>query len=207
MSHTLHRQGSRTSLQDDWVVLAIAAEGINKAGASSRLRRFLELAVRHAPVNFGDIQTGCSVRLRLEEILAAVEDTSVVHAVYTARANLVSFLRDLKDEGLGISVVLSGLFDETRLNLSEAGLTPHTISLSLGCWGRTERLPRGPVLDITTMCGHGMVPASLVEALAEDVRRGKVEVGQAARDLARPCLCGIFNQVRAARYLLRLAAD
>ncbi len=207
MSHTLHRQGSRTDLQDDWVVLAIAAEGINKSGASSRLRRFLELAVRHDAVNFGDIRTGCSVQFRLEEILSAVEDASVVHAVYTDRSNLASFLRDLKGEDMGISVVVSGLFEESLLNLSEAGLTPHTVSLSLGFWGRTERLPREPVLDITTMCGHGMVTASLVEALAEDVGQGKIEAGQAALKLARPCLCGVFNQVRAARLLSRLSAE
>ncbi len=207
MSHSLHRQGSPADLQEDWVVLAIAAEGVNKDGAASRLRRFLELAIRHSPANFGDIRTGCSVQFSPEHILSNVEDSSVVHAVYAQRAKMVSLLRDLKDENLGISVVVSGLLEETRQSLAEVGLTPHTLSLSLGIWGRTERLLPESLLEITTMCGHGMVSGRLVEKTTEDVRRGKLEVEQAASELAKPCLCGIFNPVRAARLLRRLASE
>jgi len=207
MSHSLHRQGSRSDLQDDWVVLAIAAEGVNKDGAASRLRRFLELAIRHGPANFGDIRTGCSFQFCPEHILSGVEDSSVVHAVYAQRAKMESFLRDLKDANLGISVVISGLLEETRQSLAEVELTPHTLSLSLGIWGRTERLPPEDLLEITTMCGHGMVSSRLVEKKAKDVRQGKLEVDQAAHELAKPCRCGIFNPVRAARLLRRLASE
>ncbi|MEW6398152.1 MAG: hypothetical protein AB1503_03165, partial [Bacillota bacterium] len=57
------------------------------------------------------------------------------------------------------------------------------------------------MLAITTMCGHHMISAQLVEKTIADVRRGKVKPATAARRLARMCPCGIFNHERAARLL------
>ena len=71
----------------------------------------------------------------------------------------------------------------------------------MGVWGRTDRLPDKPVMEITTMCGHGMVAAELVERKAREVRRHQVTAQAAARQLAGACVCGIFNGERAARLL------
>ncbi|MDK2784470.1 MAG: hypothetical protein PWQ41_1108, partial [Bacillota bacterium] len=54
------------------------------------------------------------------------------------------------------------------------------------------------------MCGHGMVAFSLVEHLVEEVKAGRITVEQAARELAKQCVCGVFNPVRAAEIIRKL---
>lgn len=38
MTHTLHRRGSLDELQKDYVILAMAARGVNRGGRSARTR-------------------------------------------------------------------------------------------------------------------------------------------------------------------------
>lgn len=205
MSHTLHRSGDRQSLAGDWVVLAMTASGINRAGSAPRLRRFLELASRHNPVNLGDIRTGSTFSQTRKRLLEAITDGTVLHAVFSSTRDVASFLTDLKAEDLGISIVVSGLLDTCRRIAARTGLKPHTVAVSLGIWGRTETLPGPSLLEVTSMCGHGMIPVRLVEKLAEEVASGALGAREAAACLARPCVCGIFNPRRAAA-LLRVMA-
>jgi len=51
------------------------------------------------------------------------------------------------------------------------------------------------------MCGHGMVPFSLVEDVAEKVKAGKLTPLQGAIKLTPTCTCHIFNPERAERIL------
>lgn len=53
MTHTLHRRGSKSDLAHDYVVLAMAARGVNRDGAAPKLARALEIFAAHNPVNFG----------------------------------------------------------------------------------------------------------------------------------------------------------
>lgn len=205
MSHTLHRSGDRQSLAGDWVVLAMTASGINRAGSAPRLRRFLELASRHNPVNLGDIRTGSTFSQTRKRLLEAITDGTVLHAVFSSTRDVASFLTDLKAEDLGISIVVSGLLDTCRRIAARTGLKPHTVAVSLGIWGRTETLPGPSVLEVTSMCGHGMIPGRLVEKLAEEVASGARSAREAAARLARPCVCGIFNPRRAAALLRAMA--
>lgn len=205
MSHTLHRSGDRQSLAGDWVVLAMTASGINRAGSAARLRRFLELASRHNPVNLGDIRTGSTFSQTQKRLLEAITDGTVLHAVFSSTRDVASFLTDLKAEDLGISIVVSGLLDTCRRIAARTGLKPHTVAVSLGIWGRTETLPGPSLLEVTSMCGHGMIPVRLVEKLAGEVASGALDAREAAARLARPCVCGIFNPRRAAA-LLRVMA-
>ena len=78
---------------------------------------------------------------------------------------------------------------------------PHTVEHSLGVWGKTDLLPDEEVLQISTMCGHGMVSFGLIEKAVADVKAGRSTPEQAARELAAPCVCGIFNPTRAAELL------
>ena len=39
MTHTLHRRGSEKELQKDFVILAMAARGVNREGAAPKLAR------------------------------------------------------------------------------------------------------------------------------------------------------------------------
>jgi hypothetical protein len=84
------------------------------------------------------------------------------------------------------------------------GTCRHTVEWSLGLWGRTDLLPPTSVMQVTTMCGHGMVAAQQVERMALEVRRGRRTAEEAALELARSCVCGVFNTRRAARLIAAL---
>lgn len=88
----------------------------------------------------------------------------------------------------------------------EVGLKPHTISYSLGIWGKRQLLPKAEILDITTMCGHAMTSAYLVNRAIEEVKAGRKSAEAAAVEIARPCACGCFNTARAAELLQQAAS-
>ena len=69
----------------------------------------------------------------------------------------------------------------------------------------TMKLPPEKVLDISTMCGHGMITAARVLSVAEDVKAGRKSAEDGAKDLAKQCDCGIFNPTRAAKLLTAMA--
>jgi len=95
-----------------------------------------------------------------------------------------------------ISLVVSGLIDEIVKIAEEIDLKPHTAFLSLGVHGKKTLLPEDKILEITTMCGHGMVSSQLTAAVIKKVRSGKMSPQEGAHELAQPCPCGIFNTDR-----------
>jgi len=209
MTHTLHRQGIPENLGDDYVILAMSAKGINEAGSAEKLREVLRLALRHEPVNAGDMKTGNILEKTAEEIIERVTDTSIVHVVFNDLDAVVQVLGELKSADLGVSIVISGLFSGTRECCQSAGLelAPHTVEYSLGVWGAKERLPDEQVLQLSTMCGHGMVSFNLVTRMVEEMAAGRLTSEEAALQLAEPCVCGIFNPARAARLLREMASN
>jgi hypothetical protein len=128
-----------------------------------------------------------------------------VHAVFTSTDQVVSLLSQLKEANLGVSVVVSGLVAPVAVCCHKANLRPHTVEYSLGVWGRTERLPDRTIREITTMCGHGQVASGLVETLLKKIRRGKMDYAEAAKELAKQCVCGVFNTERAEALLREMA--
>ena len=71
----------------------------------------------------------------------------------------------------------------------------------LGVYGATEKLPPEELLEIITMCGHGMISRDLVAKAIEDVKSGRKTPHDAAVMVAQPCVCGIFNVTRAEKLL------
>lgn len=201
MTHTLHRQGDRSSLGEDFVVFAISAQGINSAGSAARFADFARIVHRHNPVNIGDMRTGNKFTVELETMTGNTQDNSIFHAVFTDASTVAAVLSELAEADLGLSVVVSGLFDEIEQCCREAGISEHTVEYSLGVWGRTDRLPHPTVQEISTMCGHGMVSFQLIDHCAAAIRRGEMQPEEACRILARQCHCGVFNPLRAARVL------
>jgi len=108
---------------------------------------------------------------------------------------------------LGVSVVVSGLADRVEACARRAGLRRHTTEWSLGVFGRTDLLPDAHIMEITTMCGHGMVSAEWVRLKAQLIRRGNTTAEEGARELARSCVCGVFNLDRAAKLLAAMAGE
>lgn len=201
MSHTLHRRGTEESLKNDYVIFAMSAKGINEADSHVKLRQFLEIVNRFDPVNLGDMKTGNYFITTEDTILENAKDTSIVHGVFDNREVFIKALKAVKDADLGVSVIVSGLFEDTQECCQEAGIKRHTCEASLGVWGNLERLPDEDILRISTMCGHGMVPFNLVKKMIEDVKEGRRTISEAAQELAKPCQCGVFNPGRAAALL------
>ncbi len=165
----------------------------------------MEIALKHNPVNAGDMKTGNIFTHSPAVILENIQDVSIAHAVFIDEDTVAAVLKEVKEADLGVSVVVSGLMDNVQRCARAAGTRRHTLEWSLGIWGRTDLLPADDILQITTMCGHGMVAASLAERMALEVRRGRMSPEDAALQLARPCVCGIFNPVRAAALLRAMA--
>ena len=204
MTHTLHRRGSKSDLAHDYVVLAMAARGVKRDGAAPKLAQALEIFAAHNPVNYGNV-AGNSFTRTLPEMVSLTRDNTVSHAVFRDIEDVTAVLQDLKKEDLGISIVVSGLFDQVKASCRCAGLTPHTANVSLGIFGKTDKLPKEGVLEIASMCGHNMVSFGVIKKLVRDIEDGFTTPEQAAKKIAASCLCGVFNWERAAQVFSRLA--
>jgi hypothetical protein len=127
------------------------------------MRTFMEMALDLDPVNAGDMKTGNIFTHTKEEILGGVQDISIVHAVFVDEVKVSELLARVKEADLGISVVVSGLFDMVQKAGEAGGVHQHTMECSAGVWGQVNKLPSADVMQVTTMCGHGMVAAQLVD--------------------------------------------
>lgn len=204
MTHSLHRQGSVESLKNDYVMYARCARGLNLDGAAPKVRRIVEIVFDEGPDNAGDSPHHSSIadgKLTREKALEYQENTRGFICCFNDRDRMKRVLQRVKDEDIGISIVVSGVIEDVMEMAREVGATPHTINLSLGIRGKKELMPPPEVCEFTTMCGHGMVASRLVDKAIADVRAGKVAAAAAARMLAEPCICGIVNMDRAARLL------
>ena len=188
MTNTLHRRGTREELEHDYVLKCSLAEG-HQAGSAEKKKAFLEIVRRHGPV---------AVRLpdgRTREVYECVFDNA---------AAVSAALAELKRADLGLSVIVSGLIDEVGRCCREAGLDLHTVEHSLGIMGRRDLLPAADILDIGSLCGHGMVSHRLIAKMVEMVKTRRLSARAAAAYLAKPCTCGVLNPNRVEEILERL---
>ncbi|MEM3562859.1 MAG: hypothetical protein QXR19_06505 [Candidatus Jordarchaeaceae archaeon] len=195
MTHTLHRLGDEDSLKKDYVVVAIYAHEINdnQPDSRDRLLRIAEILKAQRPANM------------INELLWNF--TPAIQAVYDDKNSFKTALRLLKNEDLGISITVSGLLSEVREIAEELGLKLHTVNLSLGVFGKKELLPSEKILEITSMCGHHCVSPNLVKNLVQQVMRNKITPEEAAEELSKPCICGVFNKVRAANLIRKITSQ
>ena len=203
MTHSLHRRGTAESLSEDYVMIMLRSIGINDSGYLPKCQEFLRIALRHNPINIGSEMKGSMYEYKPEEIIADAKGDS--HVVFDNPQALTEFLRDLKEADLGLSVVVSGIFENVDECLEKAGLKHHTANFSLGIWGKTEKLPSNDILELTTMCGHGLIATNLVKAMVKEIKAGTKTPEEAAKVLAPNCTCGIFNPARAAKLLAKAA--
>lgn len=200
MTHSLHRRGSIESLKKDYVLLFTPAARINHEGSHEKLREIIDIIAEAGPTNIGsyevrNIYDGSTIQDIRDNLYKA--KVPRVRCCFSSREKVLQVLKKVKERDYGISVTVSGLTDEVLKMAQELGCKPHSINLSLGVWGRTERLPVETVMEIVTMCGHGMMAKSLVEKQLDLVKKGRKTARQAAEELARPCTCGIVNVDRA----------
>lgn len=208
MTNSLHRIGSAESLNRDYVMLAMATQGFNQEGAAPKLRKMGEIVASHEPANMGDEgQGGVLTGVPIPEMLEGFRDGTYLGAVFVEKEELVEMLKDLKAADTGMSVVVSAPFEQVFDAAISAGLKAHTVHMSLGLFGRRELLAPEKVLEVVTMCGHGMVCPKMVQKMARNVAKGDLPADEAGRKLASTCTCGIFNPVRAAEILTEMARE
>jgi len=223
MTHTHHRRGSRESLQGDWVLLAMTQSDVpaQNVGIEERFHRLVEICAKHNPVGIAardtqgvthrymagwspPLESGVHHAATLDEV---VRDAVLLrHAVYTRKEDVLAVIRELKAADLGISVVVSGVFDEVFDLCRKAGTGPHTVNLSAETLGRTELLPEGEILELVTMCGHAFISRHLARYLIDRVKGGNLSPEDAAVELGKQCTCNIFNVVRGADLIRKAAA-
>ncbi len=193
MTHSLHRIGNIESLKKDYIVLACLAKKLNKEIIEDRkkLLYVAEILNQNNPVNI------------IPEFTWSI--SPVLTAVYDNIENVKIIMKILKEKDIGISIVISGLISEIEQAVEEVGLSMHTIHLSLGTFGKTELLPDKKILEITTMCGHHCISPQSIIYYSELIKKKKITVEKAAKKLAEPCVCGIFNLTRAISILNELS--
>ena len=208
MTHSLHRAGTVEDLGCDYVIIMRPEKGYNQKGSAGKCKEILRLFEKHGAVNItgarGKNYKGNSLETSLDSIVEAFIDGNSPYCVFDTKEKLESFLREMKEKDYGLSVVVSGLYDVIKAICDRIGIVPHTTNHSLGVWGNTSLLPDGPVLEITTMCGHGMVSRYLVDDLVERIKAGSMSIEKAGIELGKPCLCGLFNPKRAEMLLRKL---
>lgn len=209
MSHSAHRYGTAENLSNDYVLYARTSRYVNREGCGPKLQEILKIILSERPVNFGSSHAGKSFAAGLDPAIYAqtLDKAYGVACCFSDPQALKRAVRKLKEADLGISIVISGLIDEVTTMAKELSLQPHTALLSLGIHGKAERLPAKSILEMTTMCGHGLVASRLAERIAKKVREGKIKPGEGARTLAQPCPCGIFNIDRCEVLLTMQQAD
>lgn len=236
MSHTAHRRGLDPATPgEEIIVLAmISKQHRRDEGIRDAMKALAQKMIDHKPHqwlshNFialdipqlGSKQTllRWMHRVRPEatrDVLfkAVAEKSSVLTAIYTREEDACGLVRDLtgswlednRRKGTPISIVLSGLFGDIDKCCRQTGQRQHTYLYSMGVRGRVDLLPGEGELELLTMCGHGLIALQRVHGLVERIEEGEITAEQAAEDVARPCVCGIVNQERAAKIFRRIVA-
>lgn len=214
MTHSLHRQGTRENLTGDFTMICLPAVGINDKGSGPNRWRLLDMALRHNAVNAGQTDIGNLAMLSPEEFLKKVKKGFEIKdegglspcMCCNSKEDFVNILKELVKADLGLSVVVQGILEDINDCLKQVGLKPHTVHHSLGVWGKIEKLPSKEILEITTMCGHGLIGPNLVKTCIDDIASDRTTSAQAAKILAGPCICGMFNTKRAELLLDKLVS-
>jgi hypothetical protein len=217
MTNTLHRFGDADSFRDDYVVFGIASRGKNDVDSVPKLKKFLEIARQFNPVNLGDSRHGGALRPSrtmnplshwnrdikpdFDCVVNGLDTMTTAAAVFDNRPAAEDFVKAVKEANLGLSVNISTSIEGAEQCCDSADLCRHSVGYSLGFEGKTDRLPNEDVLKLSTMCGHGMVSASLAKKMIDWVKEGRRTPEQAVSYLTRFCSCGVFNPARGRRIL------
>lgn len=222
MTNTLHRYSEHYAsfptpepqpVDDDFIVFAMATRGVNDDDIVEKYRTFARLAFAHDPVNLGLGSKGGLYRADPalsplahwrrrtrpdpDRLLREIDGPTTLAAVFRRREDMDGFVRDLAAADLGVSINISAPMDAAAACCKAAGLARHSVEYSAGFAGRLDRLPERSVLEISTMCGHGMIAHALVRKLLDWVKEARRTPAEAASYLCRFCTCGVFNPTRA----------
>lgn len=198
MTHSMHRRGPEAHLKEDYILLVTAAAGINNEGAKPKLIKVLEVIWEVGPDNTGSNETGTILSgVSVEEIKAGFTNVPRVRCCFNGSDKIRAILKRMIAMDLGMSVAISGPYDEILEICREFGIKPHSANYSLNVWGKTDKLPEEEVMQFITMCGHGLISKSLVRDTIDKVKSGVMTPEKGAIRIGSPCVCGLFNPVKA----------
>lgn len=198
MTHSLHRRGTDEYLKHDYTLLVTAASGINHIGSRDGMIKVLEAVWEIGPTNIGSYETGSILTgVTLDQIRSKFSKVPRIRCNFASKEKAFAAIKKLKELDTGMSVTLSGPIEDTLEMCKEYGIKPHSINLSLDVWGKKDKLPAEEVLELMTMCGHGLVARPLIEETMEKVKQGKLSPQGATVKISPLCLCGIYNTERA----------
>ncbi len=203
MTHTLHRRGDRCSLEGDYVVL------IQGLGQHNKSIEAVKILASHNPVALIKRRGESPLRymknwdhgISLEELVENPDTPAYISGIYINKSDMEKVVKDLVNADLGLPVTISGNIDDIFQACEKSSIDPHTVMLSLETLGRTELIPDDKILELTTMCGHGLVNKHLVKHVIHQVRQRKMTSMDAALELGKQCICNSFNHVRAEKIL------
>ena len=220
MTNTLHRFQKPDDPKDDYIVFTMVSQGINDTGSREKSRNYLAAALKYNPVNiaagarkgpmyrpenhmnpFSLYIRGRHESVSPEQLLAEMNEPGQVLVVFDNRENTEQFLKELKQMDLGLSVNVSALVDDIREMAPRTGVLPHSINYALGFRGDLYRLPERQVLELTTLCGHGLISSNFAKKMINRVKERRLSPEKAAGYMAKFCVCGAFNTTRAIRIL------
>jgi hypothetical protein len=217
MTNTLHRYGDSESFYDDYLIFASPSSGRNDKDSVPKLKAFLEMALPFNPVNMGDPVHGGALRPSRDlttianwkrdmtpdfrAVIDGIDEPASVVAIFDNQDSASQFLKKVVEADLGLSVNISTSVEGAEQCCKFAGIPRHSVGYSLGFEGAIEKLPNTQLLKLTTMCGHGMISASLAKKMIDWVKEGRRSPDQAVTYMARFCSCGVFNPLRAKRIL------
>ena len=216
MTNTLHRYGNSESFRDDYIIFALPVKGKNDDGGVDKLKTFLRICASHRPVNMGNSDFGSYQPSRhlnptshwnrdytqdYESVIDGVQKVQTVAAVFDSKDRAEACLRDVIQANLGFSINMSTSVRGAHECCQDTGIKRHSVEYSLGFFDPHDRLPNSQVLELATMCGHGMVSFNFARKMLDMVREGRRSAQQAVLTLARFCPCGVYNPARAMRLL------
>ena len=127
MTNTLHRFGDAESFHDDFIVFAIPSRGKNDEGAVPKLKKFLEMALKHKPVNLGDARHGGALRSSrslnplshwnrddtpdFQAVIEGLDTPTTAAAVFDSLEAAEALTREVREADLGLSVKVPDQID------------------------------------------------------------------------------------------------
>jgi hypothetical protein len=223
MTNTLHRFQKPDDPKDDYIVFTMVTRGVNDIGSLEKAREFLKAAIKHNPINinahsgqgpmyrpekklnpFKLYVLGRKEKASPEQMLEEMEQAGgQVLVVFDNKPATEAFLKEIKEMDLGLSINVSSLVDDILEMAPRTGIVPHSMNYALGFRGNRYRLPERNVLELTTLCGHGLISNNFARKMINMVREKRVTPEKAAGYMSKFCVCGAFNTTRAVRILNR----
>jgi len=203
MTHTLNRRGLTEERPGEEMVVLCMVHRKDKASKMEAMKKMVRTIFKYNPDNI----IGAPLGFGEDDIVGMAAAAGVATAVFNDKGRVTRLIEDIKSQGLGISVVLSGLFKDSQEICGRCGLEGHTFNISLGTFGKTEKLPDAKTLEITTQCGHGLISPHLVKNTVKRIKKGNITCEEGARLLIKPCVCGISNPQRISKILDTMALE